>query len=98
MALTSDNFCESAINGFCLMLKHASKFAFVSGLGNVFMVLGKMAISAVTCLIAFFPLDYMTESQKIASPIAPIIAIFMIAYLISSVFISVFSVAANTIL
>lgn len=97
-ALSSENFCNSAINAFCLMLKHAAKFSFVSGIGNVFMVLGKMAISAVTCLLCFIVLDIMVEKKLIASPIAPLLIIFIAAYMISSVFISVFSTAANTIL
>jgi len=80
------------------MLKHAAKFSFVSGIGNVFMTLGKMAISSITCLIVFFVLEKMQAEGIITSPIAPLIIVFMISYIISSMFISVFSVASNAIL
>jgi|JI9StandDraft_2_1071091.scaffolds.fasta_scaffold422217_1 hypothetical protein len=80
------------------MLKHAAKFSFVSGIGNVFMTLGKMAISSITGLICFIILEGLQERGIIQSVMAPLILVFMISYIIASLFISVFSVASNAIL
>lgn len=48
MALSGDGFCESALNSFCLMLKNAAKFSFVSSVSNTFMFLAKLSVSFLT--------------------------------------------------
>lgn len=41
------------MNAFVLILKHADKFMVVSGIGNVFMFLGKMSIASLTAFSGF---------------------------------------------
>eukprot|EP00347_Sterkiella_histriomuscorum_P005869 403354968 len=99
IALTSENFCTSAMNGFILILKHAGKFTLVSGIGNIFMVLGKMTIASLTTLIGFIIMENWVEiKEALDSPMLPLIVIFMISYVVGAVFISVFSTTSNTIL
>lgn len=87
------------MNGFLLMLKHAGKFTLVSGIGNIFMVLGKMAIASLTTLLGFVIMENWAEiKEALDSPMLPLVVIFMIAYVVGAVFISVFSTASNTIL
>jgi len=43
------------------MLKHAAKFTLVEGIGNIFNVLGKMAIAASTTFIGFLMIYYWKE-------------------------------------
>lgn len=61
VALNSQNFCTSAMNAFILILKHADKFMLVSGLGNIFMFLGKMSIASLTAFVGFIILENWTE-------------------------------------
>ena len=99
IALTSENFCSSAINGFLLILKHAGKFTLVAGIGNIFMILGKMCIASLTTFLGFIMMETWPEiSDGLDSPVIPLIVIFMIAYTVSAIFISVFSTSSNTIL
>lgn len=99
IALTSENFCTSAMNGFLLILKHAGKFTLVAGIGNIFMILGKMCIASLTTFLGFIIMMNWNEiSDSLDSPTLPLIIIFMIAYVVSAVFISVFSTSSNTIL
>jgi len=49
------------MNGFLLILKHAGKFSLVAGIGNIFMVLGKMTIASVTCLVGFIIIENWEE-------------------------------------
>ena len=99
IALTSNNFCTSAMNAFILMLKHSGKFILMTGIGNIFIVLGKMTIASVTTLIGFFIIKNWPEiDEQLESPVFPLVIIFMIAYVIGAIFISVFSTSSNTIL
>ena len=99
IALTSENFCPSAMASFTLMLKHSAKFSLVSGIGNIFIVLGKMTISSLVCLIGFIILENWEEiDDALDSPITPLAVIFLISYVVGAVFVSVFSTSSNTIL
>lgn len=87
------------MNGFLLLIKHAGKFTLVAGIGNIFMVLGKMSIAALTTLMGFLIMENWDEIEEtLDSPALPLAIIFMIAYFVGAVFISVFSTSANTIL
>lgn len=99
VALNGTNFCTSAINGFLLILKNTATFAITSGLGSVFIFLGKVAITVGnTCIgyviIAKWPRIY----DQINSPVAPLIVIFIISYILASLFMSIFAVAATSLL
>jgi hypothetical protein len=87
------------MNGFLLILKHAGKFTLVSGIGNIFMILGKMSIASLVTLIGFLLIEnWPSIEEALDSPILPLLIIFMIGYVVGAVFISVFSVTSNTIL
>jgi hypothetical protein len=99
VALASQNFCTSAMNAFILILKHGDKFLAVSGLGNIFMFLGKMSIASLTTFIGYLILENWAEiKEKIDSPFVPLFAVFLISYVVGAVFISVYSISADTIL
>ena len=87
------------MNAFILILKHADKFMLVSGIGNIFMFLGKMSIASLTAFVGYIILEnWISIKKNLDSPMAPTIVIFMIAYVVGAVFISVYSISADTIL
>lgn len=99
MALTSDNFCTSAMTAFIMILKHAEKFSLVSGIGNIFIILGKMTIASLTTFLGFVIIENWDEiHDSIDSPGFPCVIIFMISYVIGAIFVSTFSTSSNTIL
>lgn len=99
MAISSENFCESALNSFILILKNAAKFAFVEGISNVFMFLAKFCIAIFTSLCAFVLLPYQVpEGEEINAPFLPVLCVFLFSYMVACVFISVFDTGSNTIL
>ncbi|TNV81603.1 hypothetical protein FGO68_gene10682 [Halteria grandinella] len=99
IALTSESFCPSALNAFMLILKNASKFAFLGGIGNVFAFLGKMCIASITTGIAFILIkNWDIVDDHVESPITPLILVFLLAYTIGSIFVSVFTISANAIM
>lgn len=87
------------MNSFILMLKHAGKFTLVSGIGNIFIILGKMTIASLTTLIGFLIMENWVEiKEALDSPLIPLLVIFMISYVVAAVFVSVFATTSNTIL
>merc|ERR1712051_713453 len=94
-ALSGEGYCTSAINSFILILKNAAKFGFVENIAGCFMFIAKFFISIMTTLASFFVMNAMV---KVSSPYAPLLVIFLIAYMISTIFIEIFDTGANTIL
>ena len=95
----STSFCPSAINGFLLVLKNAATFTITSGLGSIFIYLGKISITIMNSCVAYAILvTWPSLKKEINSPVFPLIAIFILSYLIASLFMSIFGVAATTLL
>ena len=46
IAVSGDNFCSGAWNGFLLNVKHMLKFSFANMIAKIFILLGKVAITA----------------------------------------------------
>jgi solute carrier family 44 (choline transporter-like protein), member 2/4/5 len=99
IAITGNNFCQSAWLSFFLMVRNAGRFTVVDGIGYVLMFVGKATVLITSGWIAYLIL--MNEKhlkENLQSPIFPVVIVVFIAYLISSIFISVFSFSATTIL
>lgn len=59
MAITGSNFCSSAWNAFCLILKNAMRFGVANSIGFIFNVLGVLFISMCNALIVYSCLHYV---------------------------------------
>jgi len=99
IALTSESFCASAWHAFCLILKNAARFAIVGSMGFIFLFLGKLFIACATAAACFAALTYWDKpAEEIASPYFPCFVALVIGYVIGSIYLSVFSFAADTVL
>ncbi len=86
------------MNAFMLVLKNSGTFMVSEGITGIFMFLGKIFISVGNTTICYFIVDNWQElKEKINSPIGPMIAVFLISYVISSVFMALFSIASNSL-
>ena len=94
-ALTGESYCTSAINSFILILKNAAKFGFVEGIAGCFMFIAKFFISIMTTLVSYFVMNAMV---KVSDPYGPLFVIFLLSYMVASIFIEIFDTGANTIL
>lgn len=96
MAISGESFCPSALHSFLLILKNASKFAFVEGLSDVFMFLAKFFIAITTTVVGYYLMTPMTKIK--IDPTIPCVIIFFFAYFVACKFIGIFDTSANTIL
>lgn len=99
IALTGNSFCQAAWQTFWLVVRNAGRFSVVTGIGNLLMFIGKAVNIVVSGWIAYLILmNEKNLKENVQSPIFPVIVVVFIAYLLSSVFISLFSFSATTIL
>lgn len=99
MAITGDNFCKSAWNAFCLILKNALRFGTANSIGFIFNVLGVGFIMMINGLILYILLHYVPAYKGLANNwIGPVVVASIEGFIIGSMFMSVFSFASDTIL
>jgi len=98
IALRGKNFCNAAKDGFELVWSNPVRFAIVGGVGNIIMFLGKLMIAAATTLIFYFIITYETTIKaNILQPIYLLVLVFIISYAIGILFMSVYSLAMDTV-
>jgi hypothetical protein len=97
--LASTNFCSSAINSFTLMLKHAGTFAISTGIASLIIFLGKMTVSVIATGVGYVLVtEWSYISDSILEPFAPCVVFFISSYIITSVYMSIFSTSVCAIL
>lgn len=80
------------MNGFLLTLKHAATFGFARGIGGIFNLLGKLTVTVLNCLIAYLCIAFLPQLEiKVNSPIGPLVIVFLVSYIIASIFMSMYS-------
>lgn len=98
MALTSNNFCVSAWSSFWLIVRNCARFSMTAGVGMILMFLGKLMIMVLSGWIAYLIIMAGSFREKVYSPVFPLIIVVAIAYLIGSIFLSLFSFSSTAIL
>ena len=69
------------------------------GLGGIFIFLGKVLVSVANTLVAYAIFEEWTELRDKVNSVLPVLAAVLLAtYIVSSVFMSVYSVASVAIL
>ena len=82
-----------------LAIKHSGSFLITNGIGMLISFLGKITIAVVNTMIGYlFLTQIQSIKSSIESPIGPLVIVFIISYLLASVFMSVYSITSLTIL
>ena len=75
------------------------KFGFVHALGAVFVFIGKLFVCALTGVLGYLLIEFNSSlKDKLYSKIVPVFIFILVEYFISSLFFSVYGVAADAIL
>lgn len=99
IAVRGTNFCQAAKDAFFLIFQNPTRFALMSGLGELFLLVGQLFITFTTTCIGYAILvNSDTYSKNLNSPLLPCIFFFFISYVISLMFMAVYGMACDTIL
>jgi len=91
-------FCYSSLQALKLLWENIGRSAMVEGISSYMEIFGRISISALTTGISLAILySYNYYANRISSFIFPALIIFIVSYLISSLFMLVFEVAVDTI-
>lgn len=98
MAVSGESFCTCAWNGFLLNIKHMLKFSFANMIAKVFILLGKVAITASNI---FFLIEVMKKRQdyeEVSSLAGPIILVGAVTFMTASIFLGLFDTAVMALM
>lgn len=99
IAIRGKNFCLAAYDGFDLAWSNALRYAVVSGIGEVIMMIGKLLITAGTALAFYCLITYVKSiAQTVFVPILLVVIVIIISYAVSTLFMAVYSIAMDTLL
>eukprot|EP00456_Euglypha_rotunda_P045897 TRINITY_DN36415_c0_g1_i13.p1 TRINITY_DN36415_c0_g1~~TRINITY_DN36415_c0_g1_i13.p1 ORF type:complete len:436 (-),score=42.61 TRINITY_DN36415_c0_g1_i13:154-1461(-) len=98
-AVWGDNFFTSACSSFVLLWRNLAKVAALNAVSGILMFIGKLTVAVATMAMCGLILTNVSPwSEEIYSPIVPAIVVFMLSYVISSMFFLIFEVAIDTTL
>ena len=98
IAIRGKNFCYAAKDGFELAWSNAVRFAVVGGVGTVIMFIGKIMIAAGSAVCFFLLITYTSARDSYLQPFYQVLLLFIIAYSIGVLFMSVYSVTMDALL
>jgi hypothetical protein len=91
-------FCPSAFTSFGLIWRNLARVAAINLVGDYLIIIGKLVVAFLTAGIAgtvLIKMEYYQE--RVSSPIVPGLFIFIMAYLISSIFMVIYETGIDTI-
>jgi len=92
------SFCTSSLQSIKLITNNIARTAMVEGISKYMEFFGRMAIASLTTSICIIIMrTYQYYQDRLSSVIFPCIIIFILSYLISTVFMMIFEVATDTI-
>lgn len=98
MAVSGENFCTSAWNGFLLNIKHMLKFSFANLIAKVFILLGKVAITAGNMFSLYNVMKYRNDLEEVSSLMAPMLLIGVVTFMTASIFLGLFDTAVMALM
>jgi len=96
ISLHSTSFCKAAWDSFCLIIRFAGRFGSAQIIGWIMMMLGKGTIMSTSAYLTILLVKEM--NPEVTQPFIPAILIAVFAYLVGSLFLSVFSFSCTAIL
>lgn len=99
IAIRGKNFCYAAKDGFELAWSNALRYAIVGGVGGIIMFLGKLMIAALSAGGFYVLITYVDSIRSgYLQPFYQVILIGVIGYVVSMLFMSVYTIAMDTLL
>jgi choline transporter-like protein 2/4/5 len=99
MAVSGQNFCSSAWDGFLLGIKHMVKFSFANMLAAVFIALGKVAITVGNCASLYMIMKHVTmDTAEVSSLVGPMVVVAVFSFFTASVFLGLLDTAVMSLM
>lgn len=97
-SIWGDAFISSACSSFVLLWGNIGRVAAINVVSDLLLFIAKLGIALINAGIAMIVLtNYQGYKDKISSPFLPCLVVFIIGYVVASVFMAVFSSVIDTV-
>tara|TARA_B110000285_G_C15072796_1_gene588963 strand:- start:143 stop:871 length:729 start_codon:yes stop_codon:yes gene_type:complete len=98
MAVTGDNFCTSAWNGFLLNMSYGLEFVWANTLATLFIFLGKLFIVVINCFTLLFFMKIRHDTEEVTSVGGPLAICAIVSYFTANLFLGLLDEAVLALL
>lgn len=96
--MTGTSFCGSARDAFSLILRNPVRFAVVSNIGDVFIVIGRLFLSFSTGMIAYLIINNSSRYEDLSSKVPSTVICGIIGFCVGGNFMTVYGIIADAVL
>jgi len=90
IAISGESFCKAALHGLLLQLSHGATFGFANLLAQLFILLGKVGLTVLNTVLAYYYLKLVAADGGMSDPYGPMCAVAITTYVLVSVFLGMF--------
>jgi len=99
IALTGDNFCKAAADGFGVVIRNLGRFTSLTLIGGIFMMLGQLFIGISTGIIGYVLITRINSiNSQLNSPVLPTVVMLLEGYVVGVIFMGIYGMAQDTFL
>lgn len=101
IAITGEGFFRASEMSTELIISNILRIGKVNIIGDVILFLGKLCVSLSSVLFAFLMLEthrYRSAHNKISSPLFPVVACWVLGYVVATLFFAVVEMSIDTII
>eukprot|EP00164_Ancoracysta_twista_P009652 GFYU01014362.1.p1 GENE.GFYU01014362.1~~GFYU01014362.1.p1 ORF type:complete len:634 (+),score=225.77 GFYU01014362.1:114-2015(+) len=98
VAIHGWSFCHAAKEAFKTVVANALRVSAVTFVGGFFLFLGRLGITVLTGCVAYAIIENHADYTEVTNPFFPVMITMIIAWCVSSSFLSVFDMAVDTIM
>lgn len=98
MAVTGENFCTSAWEGFLLNMSYGLEFAWANTLAIIFIFLGKVFIVVINCFTLLFFMKLKGDLEEVTSVGGPILVCAICSFFTANLFLGMMDEAVLALL
>lgn len=101
IAITGKSFFKSSAIATELIMNNILRIGKVNVIGDVILSLGKLCVSLSSAMFGFLMLDthkYKSAHNKISSPLFPVLACWVLGYVVATLFFGVVEMSIDTII
>lgn len=99
IAITGKNFCGASADAIALITSNPLRYAIVGAVGTILALVGKILIAGLTTFLFYIFITFVASvKENIQEPIYLLVLVFIIAFAIAMIFMSVFEVSVDALL
>lgn len=99
IAIEGLSFCSAAQKAFVIIVENSLRIATINSVGDFLLFLSKLAVTAITLIVAVFALDVpISDLEQLKFRILPLVLVAIISFLIAHTFFTIYEMVIDALM